>query len=300
MLPSHKPAFYGINYKETLPSFLIQNFDGTLSVDSKIAPEHAGSKYQQIFDFGTSRQSLRGLIPQETRIIHNRLDLTILGLSHEFVNLQMTKITDIANDPNKSWKNAYDRREYRETLGSVYLELAKQVKNMIDPNKPTLFFPPKNGGIFVEDQYRKVFTDINSRFYDYRMSRIWIQGGYLMVGVNEGPNNPDIAKFKQFVISDDCIASDVSVWGTLEMIKEKLSTANAPLNEIDIVIAVSAATQAGIESLLSEETKADFGFKSIRAVVATLAHQMNEHYYLQHPDGRQVVGDMGSWTKSIE
>lgn len=298
-LNAEQPRFYEKG-KNNFPEYIIQEPNGLLSVSPNFAPEHAGSKYQMIIDFGITRQTLRGLIPEKKRIHENRHDLIILSLHDELVTDIMANITTIANDPNKSWKNSQDRREYRTALGSVYLEVAKTTKKLLDPEKPTLFFPPKNGGIYVEKMFRQVFTDPKKAFYDYQMSRIWTIDQGLMVGVNIGPNNPNIADFRQIVISDDCIASDVSAWGTMEMIKEETQKNNVLTNEVDVVIAVSAATQAGIESLLSDEAKEHFGFKSIRAVVATLAHQMNDHYYLQHPDGRQVVGDMGNWTKPVE
>lgn len=131
------------------------------------------------------------------------------------------------------------------------------------------------------------------------MSRVQRNDGGLMVGATFGDNNPTIVKYKRFVFADDCLASDISAFATLELIKEKLARAKVPLSEAEILVTVSAATQRGLKSLLSQNTLDHFGFGSIKAVVGTLVYQMDEHFYLQHPSGRYVVGDMGNWTKPI-
>jgi hypothetical protein len=83
----------------------------------------------------------------------------------------------------------------------------------------------------------------------------------------------------------------------MEMVKEALIVARIPLTKARVLIAISAATQRGSESLLSPETKQHFGFGDIKAVVGMPVYKMDSHFYLQHPDDRYVVGDMGNWTQ---
>ena len=83
------------------------------------------------------------------------------------------------------------------------------------------------------------------------------------------------------------------------MISQALIKAGVNPNSSRVIIAVSAATQKGLESLLSETTRVYFGFGNIEAIVAAPVYAMDEHYYLIHPDGRYVVGDMGNYTRPV-
>ncbi len=129
------------------------------------------------------------------------------------------------------------------------------------------------------------------------MSRILGADGRLMVGVKFGENNPKITDARTFVFADDCLASDISAWGTLEIIKDKLIKQGIFPSEAKVLIAVSAATQRGFESLLSVESRRHFGFGKMEAIGVIPVYQMTDNFYLQHPDGSYVVGDMGKWTR---
>lgn len=263
--------------------------------------------YDTVMDFGTSRASLRGLVPQEERLTDNVNNLTVLAFEQPLVGQAMDMISLMANDHTKSSTVSDDRRDYRGHLARVYKAMAEEVITW--GGKEGLIFPPLNGGRFVKDVFEGVFkgplkedsTDLPvGNYFDYRMSRVQTRNGGLMVGTTVNKDNPQIADFRRFVFADDCLASDISAFGTLEMIKGELKAANVPISEAEVLITVSAATQRGVESLLSPEARKHFGFGSIKLVAGILVYQMNDHFYLQHPDGTYVVADMGEWTKPLD
>jgi len=64
-----------------------------------------------------------------------------------------------------------------------------------------------------------------------------------------------------------------------------------------------------MQEITSDEAQKYFGFKDINALTGILVYAMNDHYYLISTEIdpktgekiiKQVVGDMGSWTKPIE
>ncbi len=282
-----------------LPPFLRRTLDGQLMIDK----DHAGEgvrlgPYDTVMDFGTSRAKLRGLVPEEERLTANSRNLNVLGFWQPEIRNAMGIITDLANDASRSPENPNDRREYREHLAAIYNSMAEVVGDWVfaGVDEP-LIFAPKNGGIFVQEVFEKEGSFFPTDFFDYRMSRVQDKDSGLMVGITYGEENPEIATYRRFVFADDCMASDISAYATMEMIREALVAARVPLSDAEVLIAVSAATQRGLESLLSQQTRDHFGFGSIRAVAGMPVYQMDNHFYLQHPDGRYVVGDMGEWTK---
>lgn len=251
--------------------------------------------YDYVFDFGESRALLRGLVPEGQRLTENIDGLTVLDFRDPTIRQAMDAITVLANSPSKSSKNPLDRQEYRDNLEHVYNAMAKEALAWTG-GKDTLILSPKMGGVFVQQVFEQAGFKPED-FYDYRMSRVHRNDGRLMVVTTLGENNPEVASCKRFMFADDCLASDISAFGTLEMIKEALTAKKIPLSEAAVLITVSAATQRGVESLLSQKTNDYFGFGSIKIVTGILVHKMNDDFYLQHPDGRFVVGDMGDWTK---
>lgn len=282
-----------------LPYYLNETQNGQLLIDRGYVIEGARlGPYDQVHEFiTTSRVHLRGLVPEEQRLTANTDNLTVLGLTQPAIRKAMDAISDLANDTNRSSGDSKDRQVYRAALKTVYRAMAKEVDDWIlDGREEPLVFAPKNGGIFVREVFEEegFFPD---DFFDYRMSRVQKNDGGLMVGITNGDGNPEISNSRSFVFADDCIASDISAFATMEMIKEALIEANVPLVRAKVLITASAASQRGIESLLSPQTRDYFGFESIRAVVGVLVHQMDGHFYLRHPDGRLAVGDMGEWTQ---
>lgn len=279
---------------DLLPPHLM-NVQGRLMIDNSFVIEGARrGPYDIVMDFGTSRAPLRSLVPEEQRLIEDIDGLTVLAFQEPTIQQAMDTLSVLANDPSKSSDEPTNRQEYRDNLALVYQAMAGKVIDW--GGRDALIFAPKNGGIFVQD----VFEDAGlpkKIFFDYRMSRVQRRDGGLMLGVTFGKDNPEILKHKKFVIADDCMASEISIFGSLEIIKGKLEAAKVPLSEVEILITTSTATQRGLESLLSQETRDYFGFSSMRAIVGTLVYEMDDHFYLRHPDGRFVVGDMGDWTQ---
>ena len=283
-----------------LPPFLRRTLDGQLVIDKNYAGEGARlGPYDTVMDFGTSRANLRGLVPEEERLTANNRNLNVLGFWQPEIREAMDTITDLANDPSRSSENPDDRREYREHLAVVYKAMAKEVDDWVFAGGDSpLIFAPKNGGVFVQEVFEEKGHFFPTDFFNYRMSRVQDKDSGLMVGITyRKKENPEISTYRRFVFADDCMASDISAYATMEMIREALVKARVPLSQAEVLIAVSAATQRGLESLLSPRTKFHFGFESIRAITGVLAYQMDGHFYLQHSDGRYVVGDMGNWTQ---
>lgn len=289
-----------IIYKEgELPSFLTHDSGKFLLVQESFVKEGGRGPYDWVMDFGHSRDDLRQVVPFTERITDNRrADLVFLGFDEPKILARMRDVRGLANDPARSPDNKTDRDEYKLHLEFVYRGLAREVWNRIGSEK-ALLFPPRNGGIFVKEVYQKCgFPDAG--FFDYRMSRILGTDDRLMVGMKLGENNPAISGFRTFVFADDCLASDISAWGTLEMIKQDLEKNGISPSETRIIVAVSAGTQRGLESLLSLEARKYFGFGKIEAIAAKPVYRMTVNFYLQELEEEPVeyvVGDMGKWTK---
>jgi len=278
-----------------LPSHL-RNVRGKLMIDPHyVSKEARRGPYDIVMDFGASRAQLKDLVPESQRLKENTGNITVLGFQQPEIRQAMAVITDLANDPNKNSENPNDRQKYRESLGLVYYAMATDVTGWAGKDD-VLIFSPMNGGIFVQDVFEEAGFAA-SDFFKYRMSRVQGNDGGLMVGVTLGKNNPEISSYRRFVFADDCIASDISAFGTLEIIKEALIAENISLSETKVLFTVSAATQRGLESLLSPETRDHFGFADMRAVTGISVYEMDGHFYLRDPDGRYVVGDMGNWTQ---
>jgi len=290
-MPIEKPIVYP---EVNLPFFLTRGSDGRLVADKDFLKEGSLGPFDRVIDFGSSRDSIREEVPPENRITANLWpELTYLGFDIPIVASRMRDICRLANDPNRSFNNPADREEYRSHLKIVYKELARSVAGRIDPQS-ALITPPKNGGIFVQEVYQEIGFPAEN-FLDYRMSRLLGKDGRLMVGVRLADKNPKISAFRNFVFADDCLASVISAWGTCEMIKEELEKESA-LSEARVIIAVSAATQRGLTSLLSIESRRHFGFGRMEAVAAVPVYRLSEDYYLLEDNGNYTVGDMGKWS----
>lgn len=319
MTADQKPDGNGLinfdsEYSSNYPSYLHKNQNGRLEFDPSRVIEGGEGEYDMVRDFGSSKDALRAAVPETEKIKRNdRPGITFLGFEDDEVRKNMTKITEIANDETKSPDNPEDRAEYRGYLKNVYKSLASEVKKRVGDEK-ALIFCPKNGGIFVRDVFSEEgFSDED--FFDYRMSRVIANDDegkrHLNVATRFGENNPDIANYKTFVFADDCMASDISCTATLEYISSLLKEKNVDLSQIRVIISVSAATQRGLESILSEESKKRFGFGRIEAIAAIPVYEMTDEFYLKEQvqeeeqvlDGKKVkkirftVGDMGKWTK---
>lgn len=295
-----KPRFYKEVDAEPLPFCLFHDPEGYLRVDKNFIKEGSEGPYHYVMNFGHSRDSLRIEVPPNERVTANtREDLVFLGFDNPVVTEAMAAITRLVNNPARSYDCREDRLKYREYLKTVYELLAEEVKNRIE-GKEALVFPPKNGGIFVQEVCEKCGFP-KQDFFDYRMSRVLMDSDEgLMLGIRIGERNPKIIDYRTFVIADDCLASDISVFGTLEIIKMKLLEASISPSNTDVIIAVSAGTQRGLESLLSPESKDYFGFGKIEAIAGVPVFQMTDGFYLLDSKGGYRVGDMGKYTLGEE
>lgn len=297
-MPVENPTIFNAEEARTdLPPF-ISRFNNKLMLSSDFYPPDTRlGPFDMVIPFGDSREKLRGLVPEHERLTASAQDIIVLGLSQPDVLIAMDSISTLANDPSKNQENPHDRDAYRQSLEVVYRSMAKATEGWIG-GQNVLVFPPMNGGIFVEDVFRD--SGLESDFYDYRMSRAQDNKGDLAIGVNLGKENPEISDYRTFVFADDCIASDISAYATMEIIAEQLRKGSVPLSEARILITVSAASQRGLESLMSPEVQEHLGYGEMKAIVGTIVHKMDDHYYLRHPDDRYFVGDMGNWTKPTD
>jgi hypothetical protein len=271
---------------------------GKVWIKEEIALEGARlGPYDRAFDFETTREPLKGLVPLEQRLTANTDRLTVLAFDDQLVEQAMNALTKIAN--TTATDNAEAIIDYRGHLARVYRPMAE---TLIERGwSDALIFTPKNGGIFVREVFEAAGISADN-FFDYRLSRVQKKDDGLMIGATFGENNPKIKDYRRFVFADDCIASDISSFATLEILKEQLEEAGVPLSEVEIMITVSIANQRAIESILSPEMLEHFGFKNIKAVVGTLAYQTNSHFYLLTPNEdreEMAVGDMGARTQLI-
>lgn len=281
-----------------LPSYLSSK-NGRFVFNQNYVIEGGKGEYDIVWDFGTSRDNLRLEVPVIERVTANkRGDMKFLVFNDLSIGGNMSMITKIANDPDKSYDNSVDREEYRRHLGNVYRSLADEVKGELRGDK-ALFFAPKNGGIYVQEIFTK--EGINpGDFYDYRMSRVLATDKdgrrHLNVAAGFASNNPEISDYETFVVADDCLASDISCFATLDHISSGLREKGIDPSCARVIISVSAATQRGLESLLSDSVKKGFGFGETKAVAAIPVYKMTNEFYLQELDGGYTVGDMGKWT----
>jgi hypothetical protein len=301
MLPNMKaeqgPLVFDARSEKTLPDYLDRGANGQLWIkDTFVAAGERLGAYDYVFNFGTSESLLRGLVPEKQRLTENSEGLIVLGFEDQTIRQAMNRISVIANEPDKDPDSPADNdREtrYRGELAYVYDAMAREALGWAGDD--VLVLTPKMGGVFVQEVFEKAGFAPED-FFDYRMSRVLRNDGGLMLGATIDEKNPDITKFRKFVIADDCLASRISTLATIMLIKKKYEEAKLDFSEVEILITVSTASQRGAESLLSQETKDELGFGSIKIVTGTLVYQMNDHFYLQNPDDTLAVGDMGKLT----
>lgn len=293
-----KPTIYNAEQMHAaLPPFISQ-IDEQLVLSADYYPTDTRlGPYDIVIPFGNSREKLKGLVPKHEILTEDTPDITVLGYTNPMILSAMDSITELVNDPSRDSDNPQDRDVYRKSLEVAYREMAEAATEWVDGQR-ALVFPPKMGGIFVEQVFRQ--SDIEADYYDFRMSRAQDNNEGLTIGVNLNSVNPEISDYRTFVFADDCIASDISAYSTMEIIADKLRYMGIPLSKARMLITVSAASQRGIESLMSAEVQRHFGFGELKAIVGTLVQNMDDHYYLRHPDDRYFVGDMGNWTKPTD
>ena len=82
-----------------LPSYLYL-VKGRYRFDQGQVIEGGVGEYDVVWDFGTSRDSLRLEVPEAERItVNRRCDVKFLGFEDPSIRANMASITEIANDP---------------------------------------------------------------------------------------------------------------------------------------------------------------------------------------------------------
>lgn len=290
-----------------LPPYLDQMPDGKLMIVKEFAV--AGARlgpYDEVVNYRTSQSPLRVQVPESERLKLSTSELTVLGFEQPEVLEAMTAITRLVNQQGRSATHADDRAEYKANLRVAYRAMARKAIEWVGKDRP-LFLTPKTGGIYLQKEFEQVFLEMGlpeQDFFDFRMSRVLGINEDLLLGVTYGENNPDIADYDCFVICDDCMASRISTDRTAGIIREnRLKRGNIALPQTRVLITVSAGTQRGVESFLSPQVRAAFGFGQMQASIGIPVFEMNDHYYLveprSHPNSkyRQIVDDMGEWTR---
>jgi len=284
-------ATYRYNSKK-LPNYLIPTDANRLLISSK-AKEGKNGPFDVVFDYGRTREVLKAKVPTSERITQNRLRLEYLSFGDPRMTLVMDRITNI-NSNNKPEDDVV-RFNYQNNLYQVFRPITKRVKELIQGE--TVFFPPLRGADLVRAFFQLEGFDINTEnTVDYELKRVLLEQGNLLVGETFNKTLPKKVKFQTAIVIDDCIASDVSMSATVQTILEKYPDIK------NIIIAVSAASQRGMESLQEESKNQNIDLHLIAAVPV---FQMNDLFYLQrtkeegYSEGTQYVGDMGKWAKKL-
>lgn len=290
-----KPISILIKDHPNLPEFVVREGSALWIVDG----EKKEGPFDYVFDFGSSRDWMRTKTRYEIEWNSNNKikgPVCFLAFDKPLIERHMAGISELVNNPGRSGNNPTDRAEYRHHLRIVYAQLAQEMEKRIGLEE-TLIFAPKPAGILIEEAFKQ--PNFSQRgFFDYRLKRIQRETGELTVGIKLGKTNPDIKDYDSFVLFFDCLATDVSVWSTLELIRERVDQNS--LLKTRILVVSTAASQRCLEHLISGEVLNYFGFGTIEALAATpVFHEMNKHYDLvfDWPKDRLAVGNMSEWTR---
>lgn len=277
------------NEQQIIPPYLRATPEGYL-IPYDVPEEFRRQEFNAFYNFGKSRQELILPVPVSDRINYNTENITFIGLTDDRVDDAMRKITALNVRYQPTDDNA--RHAYQNSLFNVFTAVGKHLKKFISGD--TVFFPPLNGGALIEAYFRNIglIRNHDSEVVDFELKRMQRTNGDLMVGVREF-NYPE-GNFKTGVVLDDCLASDVSASTSIDLMLKYYPKVQ------NIVVAVSAATQKGAQSLLNE-----WRGKNVKIIAATPVFAMNSHFYLmrtpeeKYPDDTFYVGDMGAWARPL-
>lgn len=208
----------------------------------------------------------------------------------------MNEVKIVANDPNRTSDNLEDVFKYCEPLGKVYKCLSLEVLEKVGDS--AIVYAPDNGGLYVKWILEQVLRDkkINWKFFNYRMSRQLVDcgpyGKRLGVGTIFYDYLDMIRSFENQVLFDDCIATNVSLEGTYQVIEEELGK---EIQNCELDIFTSVANDLTLKKLVNDISKR--GVKNIHATSGIPNYKLNEHGYLVEENGDYTVSDMGLWTK---
>lgn len=281
----HRSAIY---QAEDFPDFIFKGNEELFKVEKE-------GPFDYVMDFGNSRDWMRTKTRWELEMRRNGKNKIISCLSFEepLIEREMEVITNLVNNRSRSSERPSDRAEYRNHLRIVYWRLVSEVQKRIGLEE-ALILAPKPGGFLIKEAFKQ--NELQGDFFDYQSKRMQRSDGGLMVGIKIENNNPEIKNYNNFVLFFDCLASDVSAWASMELIKERFEKDS--LLKTRVLVVAAAASQRCLEHLGSYETLNYFGFGNIEAVVAIpVYHRMDKNYNLFLEDGRMVVGNMEEWTR---
>jgi uracil phosphoribosyltransferase len=275
----------------------VQDVDEKFLID---LPSLKGIKFDGFWTDEVSRTYLQESVPFEQRRVNLPENVTVLSdpaEGYDYIGEWMNKITALNSieDPD-----VHVRLAYQKTLSKIFRKLSEVLISQVDVNK-SVFFPPLRGADLVSAFLQAEGVIPNpSQIVNYELKRDYATDAKLpVVGIKDKNAYPE-GKFESAIFIDDCLASDVSASASIDLIKS-----NYPkLENENIVIVVSAATQRGVEALIKE-------YPGIRIIVGTLVYSMNESFYLMrtpqeidqagmpYKEGIPFVGDMGAWAEKL-
>ena len=225
-------------------------------------------------------------------------NINFLSQSKPEVIKYMNMVKQVANDQNKNPENLRDVFEYCEPLGKVYKLLAQEALEKVGDS--AIVYAPDNGGKYVKWILEQVLKDkkVNWQLFQYRMSRQQVDCGPYGKRLGVGTIFYDylvmMRSFRNQVLFDDCIATNVSLEGTYQIIEDELGEG---IHNCNFNIFTSVANVSTLDGLASDISRR--GVKNIHATSGIPNYRLNEHGYLMEENGDHTVSDMGLWTKDF-
>lgn len=279
--------------RNSLPPYIQNAPDNKVKIVGGIKEGKEGP-YDVVFDYGTTKHSLKAAVPMGDRIRRN-IDITgmeFVGLGNARVMASMHNITEINAQTIPSEEGA--RYSYQQNLDRVFQPISDRVRTLVGVRQP-LYFPPLRGADVVRAMFVNNGFEINEgNMVDYELKRVLLKDEIFLVGANFA--RIPKGRFDTAVFIDDCLASDVSASATIHSIIERLPEVKK------VIVAVAAATQRGMESLRKEFK--DSGL-DLHLIAGVPVFAMSDDYYMLrtpgegYPAGLQFVGDMGSWSGKL-
>ena len=278
-----------------LPGYISEQ-NGQFWVAQDVTAEGSPGPYDCLWSFGHGLESARKIVPPQERITQSTEKLIFLGLADTGLKKSLEKNTRLVNEPEANPDDLQLRLAYQQNLAVVYQTIVPKVLELAIGK--SVLFSPKRGGELIA-QFFKLYGDFpEDRIVDYVLKRIVLNDGSILAGVRNFDFCPSIDSETTIIFGDDCLASYISAYATLSLIKNR--ACGQPMR---LVTGVSTATQRGVKQL--EIAAGHFGYSSFRFVGGLPVFGMtNEYYLLRLPDegfseNTYAVGDMGLWTQAL-
>lgn len=281
--------------KSKLPDFICLKGD-RLWIAEKLIAEGSAGPYDVLWDFGQSLAKTREVVPSGERIRQNTSNIIFLAFSDREVKEALEANTRLVNSLKANPDEAEQRFVYQQNLATVYQKLVPRALEFAGRN--AVLFPPKRGGELVAQFFKLYGRFPPENIADYVLKRIVLRNEAILVGVRDVIHWPAIDSQSTIIFGDDCLASFISAYATLDLIRRR-----AKKQPTCFVACVSTATQKGVEWLI--KAAADFGYQKVLFVGGLPVFGMTPEYYLLRledegfPPNTYAVGDMGLWTRAL-